>query len=147
MPEGPELHLAGLFVNQICKGRIFSGKVRKSSVSTKNPDVPWDEENYSISAISRGKEVKLCLTKCATNKKKMPKCKTLDILFRFGMSGKFRFDKANEMHKHAHLNFYTKEGDMVLSFVDFRRFGRWEIDADWGKNRGPCVLQEYEAFR
>lgn len=35
----------------------------------------------------------------------------------------------------------------VLSFVDFRRFGRWQINADWGLDRGPCPITDYENFR
>lgn len=36
---------------------------------------------------------------------------------------------------------------MVLCFVDYRRFGRWEVGADWGKERGPDPVWEYLAFR
>ena len=31
-----------------------------------------------------------------------------------------------------HLRFFTKEGGQVLSFVDYRRFGSWTINGDWG---------------
>lgn len=149
MPEGPELHIAGRFVNQICSGRIFSGKVMKSEVS-KNPDVEWDEPAYTISATSRGKEVKLHLKICCeSEKKKKDKTgeKMVSILLRFGMSGKFRFDPVDDIQKHAHLNFYTQDKKSVLSFVDYRRFGRWEVNEDWGKDRGPCVILEYQMFR
>ena len=133
----------------------------KSAVSTKNPDVNWNEDAYSISATSRGKEIKLTLTALnpedsTTDTKDKPKKKqlakgvigkTLDILFRFGMSGKFEFQSKDNMEKHSHLNFYTKEEGMVLSFVDYRRFGRWEITTDWGPKRGPCIITEYLSFR
>ena len=149
MPEGPELHLAARFVNSITASRIFSGKVRKSEVSTRNPDVDWDEESYKISATARGKEVKLTLKTCEDEDKssKSILAKTLNIVFRFGMSGKFTFEPIDKMHKHAHLQFYTKEDDMVLSFRDFRRFGRWVPGGDWGSDRGPCVITEYQQFR
>ena len=94
MPEGPELHIAARFVNQICNNRTFSGAVIKSEVSTKNPDVAWNEQCYQISATSRGKEVKLMLTTdcdVKSDKSKGKPVKIMDILFRFGMSGKFRY--------------------------------------------------------
>ena len=151
MPEGPELHIAARFVNQICRGKIFSGKVMKSEVSTKNPDVPWNEPAYTVSATSKGKEVKLHLQTYqeGDDKKKKPAGaeRIMSILVRFGMSGKFVFDAVEDIQKHAHLNFFTKDKKNVLSFVDYRRFGRWELDAPWGKNRGPCVILEYDLFR
>ncbi len=144
-------------------GTIYTGKVEKSAVSTKNPDVDWDEEGYSVSATARGKELRLTLTSLDPHetqnvsvdrklkKKKKSKggfiSKTLDILFRFGMSGKFEFQESDNMEKHSHLNFYTKDSGKVLSFVDYRRFGRWEITSEWGPKRGPCILTEYPLFR
>ena len=143
----------------VSAGRIYKGKVKKSEVSTKSPDVEWDEDAYSISATSRGKEIRLTLTAMdpgvakkgqKAKKKQLANgiaTKTLDILFRFGMSGKFEFQSKDNMEKHSHLNFYTEEDDMVLSFVDYRRFGRWEITSNWGLKRGPCIITEYPSFR
>jgi hypothetical protein len=72
--------------------------------------------------------------------------------------------KGKELHKHAHLMFKTLEGDTLwyvvarrfnstvgfsstlvrsVSFVDTRRFGRWEIvdsPDKWGSDRGPDAL-------
>ncbi len=160
MPEGPELHCAAKFVNVVCQNRVFRGQVVKSIVS-KNPDVPWAEPAYKVCATARGKEIKLTLTsipdtenddktKEEKNNRKKPTKFTeryMDILFTFGMSGRFKFVPLSEIEKHAHLNMFTREGDMVLSFVDCRRFGRWQITSDWGKNRGPCVITEYHMFR
>ena len=129
MPEGPELYKNAQMVNRVCKGLVFSGKIMKSAVSTKNPDVSLPAREYSIHAESRGKEMALVLTSLA------PECKSkvinqengwgkerMRILFRFGMSGKFTFGPLKDVHKHAHLNFYTKDKPlMVLSFVDVRR--------------------------
>ncbi|KAK3588312.1 hypothetical protein CHS0354_000314 [Potamilus streckersoni] len=153
MPEGPELHLSSRFVNFVCKNRIFGGKIIKSLVS-RQPDVEWDAPYYTISAASRGKEVKLTLTSQPDSKNDLLKTapnekpRTLDIIFQFGMSGKFDFYEAGGLVKHAHLNFFTvDEPKMVLSFVDFRRFGKWHVGADWSEDRGPCVLFEYPKFR
>lgn len=73
----------------------------------------------------------------------------LRILFRFGMSGHFKFAPADEEIKHAHLSFFTKDdgAKMALHFVDVRRFGSWEPCDTWGTDRGPDPMFDYEKFR
>ncbi|KAL6474258.1 hypothetical protein MHYP_G00178190 [Metynnis hypsauchen] len=151
MPEGPELHLASLFVNRVCAGVIFSGHVEKSDVS-KGPQVPFSSDAYRISATSRGKEVRLTLTPIKSDMKSKVKAEDdqppMDVVFRFGMSGYFRFTAVDELPKHAHVRFYTNEDPQrVLSFVDPRRFGSWQPNGTWQRDRGPCVMFEYESFR
>ena len=112
MPEGPELHLSALFINRVCDKQIFSGQVTKSAVS-KNPDVDWDCPSYSIRAASRGKELKLTLCEINTASKSgksrnHPAGKTMDILFGFGMSGRFAWTKQSDIEKHAHLHFHAR---------------------------------------
>uniref|UniRef100_A0A670JZB0 Endonuclease 8-like 1 n=1 Tax=Podarcis muralis TaxID=64176 RepID=A0A670JZB0_PODMU len=142
MPEGPELFLNSRYINEECGGLLFSGKVEKSEVS-KNPEVPFESDRYLISAVSRGKELRLTLTPL-----KQEAQEPMDIIFRFGMSGNFKFVPVSEMPKHAHLRFYTRGSPpRVLCFVDFRRFGRWEVSSSWQVDRGPCVMLEYEKFR
>lgn len=144
MPEGPELHLASLYVNRLCNGLIFTGAVRKSEVS-KCPDVSFTCEAYRITATSRGKEVKLTLTPM---KSQGQADQPMDIFFRFGMSGYFRLTTEDELPKHSHLRFYSNEEPCrVLSFVDTRRFGSWQPGGTWQPSRGPCVITEYESFR
>lgn len=152
MPEGPELHMASIYVNKMCSGVIFTGAVAKSEVS-KNPDVPFTCEAYRIAATSRGKEVKLTLTPVKSDAPKQRQ-KTeqadqpMDIVFRFGMSGFFKFTTEDEIPKHAHLRFRSSEKPCrVLSFVDARRFGSWHPSGAWQPSRGPCVLTEYNDFR
>ncbi|XP_069758814.1 endonuclease 8-like 1 isoform X2 [Narcine bancroftii] len=158
MPEGPELHLASRFVNKVCSGLVFSGSVEKSAVS-KNREVPFQCEAYIISAVSRGKEVKLTLTPIkeegrkegaepsATEPGREPP-DPVDIVFRFGMSGSFELTVEEELPKHAHLKFFSRDRPrQVLSFVDPRRFGSWEVNGTWQSDRGPCVMFEYEKFR
>ncbi|KAM4676098.1 endonuclease 8-like 1 [Discoglossus pictus] len=141
MPEGPDLHLASRFVNTSCAGLLFTGEVEKSEVS-KNPEVPFCSPEYTISSVSRGKEVKLILTPVAGE------CQPIHIVFRFGMSGSFKMRTEDETPKHAHLRFYTKEAPRrVLCFVDPRRFGSWEVNGTWQPGRGPCVMLEYDMFR
>uniref|UniRef100_A0A452GGQ4 Endonuclease 8-like 1 n=1 Tax=Gopherus agassizii TaxID=38772 RepID=A0A452GGQ4_9SAUR len=71
MPEGPELHLAICYINTVCAGLIFSGKVEKSEVS-RNPEVLFESNAYLISATSRGKEIKLTLTPLKEEKNTLP---------------------------------------------------------------------------
>ncbi|KAM6202444.1 endonuclease 8-like 1 [Rhynchocyon petersi] len=145
MPEGPELHLASLFVNEICKELVFSGCVEKSSVS-RNPEVPFTSSAYRISATARGKELRLTLS---PEPGAQPPQEPLAIVFRFGMSGSFQLAPRNELPAHAHLRFYTAPPGprLALCFVDIRRFGRWDPGGEWQPDRGPCVLLEYEQFR
>lgn len=100
MPEGPELHLAAKFITSIGQKTLFGGQVVKSEVSTKNPDVPWEKAEYRVQAVSRGKELKVLLTEGAEEVKGG---ETLSILFRFGMSGSFKYTPVAELPKHAHL--------------------------------------------
>lgn len=152
MPEGPELHMASIYVNKMCSGVIFTGAVIKSEVS-KSSDVPFTCEAYRITATSRGKEVKLTLTPVKsdepTRRQKAGQAdQPMDIVFRFGMSGFFKFTTEDELPKHAHLRFYSSEKPCrVLSFVDARRFGSWHPGGVWQPSRGPCVLTEYKGFR
>lgn len=152
MPEGPELHMASIYVNKMCSGVIFTGAVIKSDVS-KSPDVPFNCEAYRITATSRGKEVKLTLTPVKSDEpKRRQKAgqadQPMDVVFRFGMSGFFKFTTEDELPKHSHLRFYSSEKPCrVLSFVDTRRFGSWHPSGAWQPSRGPCVLTEYEGFR
>ncbi|XP_023278238.1 endonuclease 8-like 1 isoform X1 [Seriola lalandi dorsalis] len=151
MPEGPELHLASLYVNKMCQGVVFTGPVRKSEVS-KSPDVPFTCEAYRITAASRGKEVKLMLTPMKSDgpkeRVKAGQEQPMEIVFRFGMSGYFRLTTEDELPKHAHLRFYSNETPCrVLSFVDARRFGSWHPNGAWQPDRGPCIMFEYKSFR
>ncbi|XP_077452960.1 endonuclease 8-like 1 [Stigmatopora argus] len=148
MPEGPELHLASLFVNKMCEGVLFAGPVKKSEVS-KNPDVAFVCEAFRISAASRGKEVKLTMTPIKSDSPEAEKGQQpVDIVFRFGMSGFFRFTAEDELPKHAHLCFYSMEQPRrVLSYVDARRFGSWQPHGTWQPDRGPCIMFEYKSFR
>ncbi|XP_075821918.1 endonuclease 8-like 1 isoform X2 [Microtus pennsylvanicus] len=145
MPEGPELHLASCFVNETCKGLVFGGCVEKSSVS-RNPEVPFESSAYHISAVARGKELRLTLSPLPGAQ---PPQEPLSLVFRFGMSGSFQLAPADALPPHAHLRFYTAPPAprLALCFVDIRRFGHWDPEGEWQPGRGPCVLLEYERFR
>ena len=46
MPEGPEIHMAARFINQVANRHEFGGPIVKSEVSTKNPDVCFEAKKY-----------------------------------------------------------------------------------------------------
>lgn len=144
MPEGPELRMNSIFINNMCRGLLFGGQPIRSSVS-KCPDINWESARYTITSRSRGKELALTL-RCQEETHK-----SMRILFRFGMSGKFTLTGAESIPKHAHLQFRSasgkQEGETVLSFVDVRRFGSWHVREDWGEERGPDIIDEYDQFR
>ena len=141
-PEGPEVYLNGQLVNKVCKGRFFGGKIVKSSVS-KSCEITFTSDKYTICCETRGKELGLML-QCEADKENK-----LRILFRFGISGHFKFAPADEEIKQAHLSFFTKDdgAKMVLHFVDYCRFGTWEPCETWGNDRGPDPMFDYEKFR
>ncbi|XP_057580082.1 endonuclease 8-like 1 isoform X4 [Hippopotamus amphibius kiboko] len=145
MPEGPELHLASHFVNEACRELVFGGCVEKSLVSH-NPEVPFASSAYRISAIARGKELRLTLSPLPGAQ---PPREPLALVFRFGMTGSFQLVPSDALPPHAHLRFYTAPPGprLALCFVDIRRFGRWDLGGTWQPGRGPCVLLEYEQFR
>uniref|UniRef100_A0A8C3W9P3 Endonuclease 8-like 1 n=1 Tax=Catagonus wagneri TaxID=51154 RepID=A0A8C3W9P3_9CETA len=145
MPEGPELHLASQFVNEACQELVFGGCVEKSPVS-RNPEVPFESSAYHISALARGKELRLTLSPLPGAQ---PPQEPLALVFRFGMTGSFQLVPSDALPPHAHLRFYTAPPAprLALCFVDIRRFGRWELGGEWQPDRGPCVLLEYEQFR
>ncbi|XP_010000548.1 PREDICTED: endonuclease 8-like 1, partial [Chaetura pelagica] len=96
---------------------------------------------YRISAVSRGKELRLRLAPLDPGSPQ-------DLVFRFGMSGSFRLCPAAHLPRHAHLRFLTRGcPPQALCFVDARRFGSWRLGDAWQPERGPCVLSEYLAFR
>lgn len=153
MPEGPELRLAANFINQVASQYRFTGKVVKSDLATKLVEVPFEADTYSLRAESRGKELKVFLNDNINDckgKKKLAKPSDQSVkhlLFRFGMSGCFKLTSVDEIPKHAHLRFFTKTDKKVLSFVDYRRFGSWTINGDWGSDRGPDPVVDYLEFR
>ena len=143
MPEGPEIRINSQFINHVCGGKTFHGKPEKSSVH-KSPELDFISTNYTIASHCRGKELSLTL-QCQEDSNNH-----IRILLRFGMTGKFVFTDTQSVPKHAHLRFYSVHDGKtyVLSFVDSRRFGSWQVmETGWGEKRGPDIIDEYDAFR
>ncbi|XP_062519108.1 endonuclease 8-like 1 isoform X2 [Corticium candelabrum] len=141
MPELPELHMASSFVNAVGRQHVFTGKVCKSDVH-RSEDLAFSCPRYTITSQVRGKEMSLILTPQSTSRQ------SVRLLFHMGMSGQFQFTKSDELHKHAHLTFFTLQKPvMALSFVDVRRFGGWQVKEGWGDDRGPDPVDEHKEFR
>jgi endonuclease VIII-like 1 len=133
MPEGPELRLMAKYINESTAGEVFT-KIEKSKES-KNVFENLEGE-FTIEAESRGKELRVRI-------KSEDKIK--DLYMTMGMSGNWFFSTVENMKKHSHLRFYTADGD-VLCFVDARRFGKWKFAQSWNSDRGPDMINDFEAF-
>merc|ERR1711991_47326 len=145
MPELAEVHQFAATVNRHSE-HVYV-KVTKAEVHKLENNFPrWSK--FKLRARARGKEAILSITRLDGKKQKEPEER--HYLFRFGMSGSFRyFGPGEELHKHAHVVFEDETGKHRVAFVDQRRFGRWEeveSDEDWGEERGPDPVYEYAAF-
>lgn len=136
MPELAELKLTADVINKTKE--ITFNQVKKNPIH-KCPDIKINYQEFKISSESRGKELMLNISdKNSTDNFK--------VRMTMGMSGFFAITKKDSLYKHSHLSFYSKYHDIVLSFVDVRRFGKWKIANNWSKNRGPDPVTEYDLF-
>jgi formamidopyrimidine-DNA glycosylase len=142
MPELAEIRGFAAAVNA-CAGFSFVS-CRKSDVHRGTAvELPPHWTGFRVSARARGKEMILTMA----NEQDPNDC--VFVRFGFGMTGKMKYYPASkEVAKHAHFIMECKDGGN-LCFVDQRRFGTWTVvdraDA-WGPDRGPCPVEEFEAF-
>jgi endonuclease VIII-like 1 len=137
MPELAELRLTADYINHNSRGMKFVNILKNPVHKGLLLEQPFS--SFSITAVSRGKELKLTLHDDNSNKSK-------NLLMTMGMSGHFSYSKTGNEPKHAHLKFNTNQGT-TLSFVDVRRFGKWKWVEEWSVNRGPDPTLEYETFK
>jgi endonuclease VIII-like 1 len=141
MPELAELKLTADFVNSSCRDKLFfdswKNPAHKGLIISGIYQILGTKDDFSISAQSRGKELKLILR--STNSK------SIDLLFTMGMGGNFQFCTPPERPKHTHYSFINRDNLYELDFVDVRRFGRWKIGG-WNPERGPDPTTEFEDF-
>ena len=136
MPELAELKLTADYINESSRGLSFT-KIQKNP-EHKGAEVNIQFNKFQICAESRGKELVVYLLEH----------KGVDVIplrMTMGMSGHFRMTKTGEENKHAHLNFYSTDGN-TLSFVDVRRFGKWKLGHEWSDNRGPDPTEDFKGF-
>lgn len=135
MPEISEVRIMSDYINQSSKGRVFTN-IRKSKVSKVKTALKCEFEYFSISAVSRGKELKLILRNKAGKEK--------SLICTMGMSGNWLFYPIDEIYEHIHLMFDTIDG-YTLGLVDMRRFAKWKW-GNWNLDRSPDPVKEYDAF-
>jgi endonuclease VIII-like 1 len=136
MPEISEVRIMSDYINESCQGRIFNN-VRKSKVSKVKTSLKPGLDYFSISAVSRGKELKLTLTDKSGKEK--------NLICTMGMSGNWVFYDSSIEYKHIHLMFDTIDG-YTLGLVDVRRFAKWKW-GDWNLDRGPDPVKEFDKFK
>jgi endonuclease VIII-like 1 len=135
MPELAELKIMSEYINKSSKGRIFIN-LRKSVVSKVKTSMKMPFDAFQLSAISRGKELKLKLIS--------KEGEDVNLMCSMGMSGNWTLTRTGEEQKHSHLMFDTLDG-FTLSLVDVRRFAKWKW-GDWNKGRGADPTYEYQEF-
>jgi endonuclease VIII-like 1 len=142
MPELAEVKIMGDFINAVATNQFFE-KIEKSTVSKVKTELDaFEGAIFTVSAESRGKELKLNLETVGGGSSKT-------LMVTLGMSGSWamvRHDSPEKERvlKHAHLRLITTRGDMMVLY-DIRRFAKWRWGT-WGADRGPCPLTEYNDF-
>lgn len=136
MPEISEIRIMSDYINKCCSGRIFH-TIRKSKESKVKTPLKCDFDYFSISSISRGKELKLIFTDSDGKEK--------SLIITMGMSGNWVFYHNDREFKHVHLMFDSVSGD-TLGLIDVRRFAKWKW-GDWNLDRGPDPVKEFDEFK
>jgi endonuclease VIII-like 1 len=144
MPELAELKITAEYINTLCKDLTFTSVLKNPNNKNTNLTVPFNL--FKIRAESRGKELRLTLTKESDRYSA-----ELDIFMNMGMSGYFELLQKGHEKKHSQLVFSTAPtgglGEFSLCFIDQRRFGRWKQDKDWSPNRGPDPTVDFNQFQ
>jgi len=136
MPEISELKYMEKFVNRISKGKTFNC-IGVSEV-TKNPRPSMAFEEFTISAESRGKEMRLTINP-------IDQSAPIYLIMSMGMTG--HWEESENIPDHCHLWFKETFDHHYLCYVDPRRFGRWKEQEEWSDNRGFDPVKEYSEFK
>ena len=136
MPELAELRLTADYVNKASEGLVFTD-IQKNP-EHKGIEVSSPSNKFTISALSRGKELRLLLSYDGGE---------TYLRMGMGMSGSFKATLTGKESKHAHLKFVSHpDFGITLSFVDPRRFGKWKVGEDFSEKRSPDPTQEFKKF-
>jgi endonuclease VIII-like 1 len=139
MPELAEVKIMSEFINQKSRGVVFRA-INVSEHVVKRMPLEHSEawSNFYITALSRGKELRITLTDTLSYYEQ-------NISFTMGMSGNWVWIPDGDFFpKHTHLIFRSEIG--CLALVDMRRFAKWKWTDRWNYNRGPCPVAESESF-
>jgi endonuclease VIII-like 1 len=140
MPELAEIKIMSDHINNKCEGKVFF-LVEKNPVHKSKTDLSVINELLStgakITSESRGKELRMDFENKEGKKN--------SLFFMMGMSGNFKFGKAQDEPKHTHLKFCTDNNEFLFMY-DLRRFARWKVGSEWNTDRGPCPVEEFSDF-
>jgi endonuclease VIII-like 1 len=136
MPEISEVKYMVKFVKQACKGKTFN-KIGISTV-TKNLRPVVDFDQFTISAESRGKEMKLII-------ESEKQCTPVHLFMSMGMTGHWVVSEL--IPDHCHLWLKETYDNLYLCFIDPRRFGHWKQQNKWSETRGSDPTTEYSEFK
>jgi endonuclease VIII-like 1 len=138
MPELAEIKIMSDYINDVCEGEDFTSICVSPEVANRLSLVqPSDLQIFSITAMSRGKELILTLSSGIHQ---------FHLSVSMGMSGYWHISDSSESPKHTHLKFKTVSGKS-LCLVDARRFAKWKWKNSWSSNRGPCPLTQFGEFK
>ena len=136
MPELAEVKLTADYINTSTHRKTFT-QIKKNPIH-KCEDVNINYQQFYLHAVSRGKELVLFISDANS-------VNYIPLRMTMGMSGHFSMTETGQEAKHAHLMFLATN-NTTLSFVDVRRFGKWKVNYSWSSNRGPCPLEDNDAF-
>ena len=135
MPEISEVKLTAEFINHANQNRSIQD-VQFLKTNKLKLIEELDIIGSTISAVSRGKELKLFFNQ-------------EPVVISLGMTGCFKnFQKRgykNKHWKHGHIRFYMSD-DTWFVWSDVRRFGK-SISNNWNPLRGPDIFNEEQLFK
>ncbi len=95
-------------------------------------------EEFSLYAVSRGKELQLVIQHYGTT------ITVERVTLTMGMSGSFTVGELSTKIKHSMFSLIADD-DKTIEMVDPRRFAKWRL-GDFSKHRGPDFVTEYAEF-
>jgi endonuclease VIII-like 1 len=136
MPEISEIRIMSDHINTVSDVPCTSFWRRPEHKSKTDVGALALTEGYKISALSRGKELRVDFSHIPD----------FSLCFMMGMGGNWGVGKGPA--KHSHLVFGLQDG-RFLYMEDVRRFARWtwRPKSQWDPNRGPDPVKEHEAFK
>lgn len=144
MPELAEIKIMAEYINDVCQNKEFTSISVSSEVMHRLSLVQHsDLQIFKVTARARGKELLLIFDEGLVGEKRLS--------VTMGMAGHWYFHKSfggiNHTPKHSHLMINTYQCEERLCLIDARRFAKWKWVDDFSKNRGPCPVEEANAFK
>lgn len=148
MPEYAEIKCNGDYIKDLIVNNTFVQNIQNASFS-KVKEISSELQDWIWilkSVETRGKE--LCIT---FNRAGITIPIVKKIYFGLGMAGWFIIttkeyvENTKSLKKHLVFQLEFPIGN-ILALHDERRFAKWRIGTDWGNNRSPDPVDEYQLF-